>query len=97
MAGDRRAAPRLLRRLRVLFGGETAFTADVTANGFCVETQHLAQPGTSLSGTIALGQREFAFTGMVCWARSEDPQHGRMGVRFIEVPREFQAEFELMT
>ncbi len=96
MHGDRRATPRTLRRLRVLVAGELAFTADVTANGFCVETPRLAQPGTSLSGTIAVGDREFPFTGMVCWARGEDPQHGRMGVRFIEVPREFQAEFETM-
>ncbi|TMA32351.1 MAG: PilZ domain-containing protein [Deltaproteobacteria bacterium] len=93
MEADRRTAPRSLRRLRVLVGGDTAFTADVTANGFCIETPRLAQPGTSISGTIRVGDREFAFTGMVCWARSDDPQHGRMGVRFLDVPREFQFEF----
>jgi len=93
MEADRRTARRSLRRLRVLAGGDTAFTADVTANGFCVDTPRLAQPGTSISGTIAVGDREFAFTGMVCWTRSDDPQHGRMGVRFLEVPREFQIEF----
>ena len=93
MEAERRAAPRALRRLRVLVGGDSAFTADVTANGFCVETVHLAQPGTSISGTITVGNRQFAFTGMVCWARGEDAQHGRMGVRFLEVPREFELEF----
>jgi len=94
MEADRRTVPRALRRLRVLVGSDTAFTADVTANGFCVETPRLAQPGTSISGTITVGDREFAFTGMVCWARGDDPQHGRMGVRFLDVPREFQFEFE---
>jgi hypothetical protein len=84
----------MLRRLRVLFAGDTVFTADVTANGFCVETSHLAAPGTSLSGTITVGERDFAFTGMVCWARSDDPQHGRMGVRFLDVPGDFQTELE---
>ncbi len=94
MATERRASPRLLRRLRVLFGADVVFTADVTANGFCVETTHLAAPGTPVSGTITVGEREFDFTGMVCWARSEDPQHGRMGVRFLDVPGEFRAELE---
>lgn len=93
MDKDRRSAERALRRLQVLVEGDIAFTADVTANGFCLETSRLAQPGTSLSGVISLGGRDFAFTGMVCWARSDDPQHGRMGVRFIEVPRAFQDEF----
>ena len=90
---DRRSAPRALRRLRILFGGDAAFTADVTANGFCVETPRLAQPGTSISGTITVGDREFSFTGMVCWTSGDDPQHGRMGVRFLEVSREFHLEF----
>jgi hypothetical protein len=94
MQADRRTAPRALRRLRVVVGGDVAFTADVTANGFCVETPRLAQPGTSVSGTITLGEREFEFTGMVCWTQRDDPQHGRMGVRFLEVPREFKADFE---
>lgn len=97
MDRDRRASPRMLRRLRVLFAGDTVFTADVTANGFCVETSHLATPGTSVTGTISVGGRDFDFTGMVCWARSDDPQHGRMGVRFLHVPGEFQAELESPT
>jgi hypothetical protein len=93
MDADRRTAPRRLCRLRVLVAGVVAITADVTANGFCVETPRLAQPGTSVSGTITMGEREFEFTGMVCWTRGGDPQHGRMGVRFLDVPREFQVEF----
>jgi hypothetical protein len=89
---DRRTAARTLRRLLVLVAGDAAFTADVTANGFCVETPHPAQPGTSVRGTVTLGSREFEFTGMVCWARG-DAQHARMGVRFLEVSQELQAEF----
>jgi hypothetical protein len=49
-----------------------------------------------VSGTITVKDRDFDFTGMVCWARSEDPQHGRMGVRFLEVPAGFQAELETL-
>jgi hypothetical protein len=85
MRPDRRSAARTLCRLQVTVSGEIAHTADVTANGFCLETPRLAQPGTSLSGSIALDGREFEFTGMVCWARED-----RMGVRFIEVPQEFR-------
>ena len=91
MITDRRAAARIPRRLKVMVGADVGFTADVTANGFCVETAHVVQPGTCLSGTISLDGHDFAFTGMVCWARGG--QHGRMGVRFIEVPREFELEF----
>jgi PilZ domain-containing protein len=94
METDRRASSRILRRLRVLFGGDVVFTADVTANGMCIETSRLVNPGTSVSGTITVKDRDFQFTGMVCWARSEDPQHGRMGVRFLDVPFDFQAELE---
>jgi hypothetical protein len=96
METDRRASSRLLRRLRVLVAGDIAFTADVTANGMCIETSHLVLPGTPVSGTITVKDRDFDFTGMVCWARSEDPQHGRMGVRFLEVPAGFQAELETL-
>jgi PilZ domain-containing protein len=94
MDTDRRASARMLRRLRVLFAGDIVFTSDVTANGMCVETSRLAAPGTSVSGTITVKDRDFAFTGMVCWARSQDAQHGRMGVRFLEVPGDFEAELE---
>jgi hypothetical protein len=94
MDTDRRASSRMLRRLRVLFAGDIVFTSDVTANGMCIETSRLVVPGTSVSGTITVKDREFEFTGMVCWARSEDPQHGRMGVRFLDVPGDFRAELE---
>src|SRR5262249_13011798 len=91
---ERRAAARTVCRLHVILAGFAAVTADVTANGFCAETDHLAQPGTPLTGSIAVDGREFAFTGMVCWANSAAPQHGRMGVRFLEVAQEFKATFE---
>ncbi|MCA1828418.1 MAG: PilZ domain-containing protein [Myxococcales bacterium] len=87
MRPDRRAIPRTPARLHVTVGGEPALTADVTANGLCLETTRLAQPGASLSGSIEIRGRTFPFTGMVCWARAE-----RMGVRFIEVPRELKDE-----
>ncbi len=84
MEADRRTAPRLLRRLEVLVAGELSHTADVTANGLCIETTHLALPGTSLNGSVVVDGRVFHFVGMVCWARGD-----HMGVRFIEVAREF--------
>lgn len=94
MDTDRRASARMLRRLRVLFAGDVVFTADVTANGMCIETSHLVLPGTSVRGTITVKDRDFDFTAMVCWTRSEDPQHGRMGMRFLDVPGDFRAELE---
>ena len=72
MDTDRRASSRMLRRLRVLFAGDIVFTSDVTANGMCIETSRLVVPGTSVSGTITVRDRDFEFTGMVCWVRSED-------------------------
>ena len=93
MEPERRAQPRSPRRLWVLVAGETGFTADVTANGFCVEGVRIAQPGTSLAGSIAMGDREFAFVGTVCWTRAADAQHVRMGIRFLEVPDEFREAF----
>ncbi len=93
MGAERRAEARSPRRLWVLVAGETGFTADVTANGFCVEGVRVAQPGTSLAGSIALGDREFAFVGTVCWTRAANAQHARMGIRFLEVAEEFRAAF----
>ncbi len=91
---ERRTEARSPQRLRVLVGDDVSFTADVTANGFCVETAHPATPGSAVSGTITVGGREFAFTGMVCWARGGTPLLGRMGVRFLDVPREFREQLE---
>ena len=91
MHTDRRGTVRIPRRLKVKVGGDVAYTADVTANGFCVETLQAPQPGTCVTGTITVGDHDFAFTGMVCWARGG--QHGRVGVRFIEVASEFELEF----
>jgi PilZ domain len=92
MYEDRRTAARTPCRLRVLVEGDAALTADVTPNGFCMETPHLLSPGRAVTGTITVGERSFEFSGMVCWARGDDPLHARMGVRFLEVPREFQEE-----
>jgi len=93
MESERRAAPRAQRRFWVLVEGEIGFTADVTANGFCVEGMRVAPPGASVSGSIAVGGREFEFTGMVCWARAIDAHSSRTGIRFLEVPDEFKSVF----
>jgi hypothetical protein len=96
MEGDRRLASRALHRLRVLVEGDVVFTADVTANGFCLETQRLAQRGAAISGRITVGEREFEFTGMVCWTREDDARHTRMGVRFLDISQEFRDELETL-
>jgi hypothetical protein len=93
MEADRRLISRAHHRLWVLLGREGGFTTDVNANGFCVKGECVAQPGAEVSGKISVGDRQFEFTGMVCWTSAIDPHHARMGIRFLDVPEEFKSVF----
>ena len=84
MSMERRISTRTQRKLQVIVEGDAAETADVTANGLCVETVHVTLPGKSVTGTINVGERAYSFSGIVCWSRGPGANKGRMGVRFVE-------------
>jgi hypothetical protein len=89
-----RASPRHRRRLRVSLGTTPAFTADISAGGFCVEMLRTPAPGTPVEGTIRLGEVEVRYAGTVAWARagsSRFNRRGRIGVRFTSCPASLPA------
>lgn len=77
---ERRLGPRHDRRLRMALGNVLVFTRDLSPGGFCAEMMHVLAPGTSVAGTLALGGRDFPFTGRVSWSQSGDPKRARRGV-----------------
>jgi hypothetical protein len=84
-----RTTRRHRRRLRVSLGPTPAFTADISAGGFCVEILRAPAPGTPVTGTIRLAEGEVKYTGLVVWAKAGSPRlnlRGRIGVRFTALP-----------
>jgi hypothetical protein len=84
-----RASPRHRRRLRVSLGATPAFTADISAGGFCVEIMRTPAPGSLVAGIIRLADTEIRYAGQVVWARAGSPRlniRGRIGVRFTSLP-----------
>ena len=90
-----RFVPRHRRKLKISLGGKLpAFTADVSAGGFSVESAVVQRPGARVEGAITVDNREFVFRGEVSWAQPGDPClsiRGRMGVRFVEIHSDFFA------
>ncbi len=88
-----RSSPRNRRRYKVRIGRLVAFTADVSATGFCAELRGQVLPkGTAVEGSFQIGERSIPFTGHVAWSRRGDWHlnvHGRMGIRFTQVAPEF--------
>ena len=81
---------RVRRRFRVSLSGSSAFTIDVSPQGFCTEMLRIPPVGTPVQGSIRVKEAEYAFAGRVVWARPGDPRmnlRGRMGVSFTELPR----------
>jgi hypothetical protein len=84
-----RTSRRHRRRLRVSLGTTPAFTADISAGGFCVEILRTPEPGTPVTGTIRLADGEVTYAGTVVWAKAGSPRlnlRGRIGVRFTSLP-----------
>lgn len=92
-----RFVPRQRRKLKISLGARfPAFTADVSAGGFSVDTSAPARVGSAVDGSITIEGREFPFAGEVTWSQRGDPRmsiRGRMGVRFTEIDSAF---FELL-
>jgi hypothetical protein len=73
-------------RLPVSIGRRAAaLTADVSREGFCLETPAAVKPGQPLSGYVLHGEKELGWRGWVHWTEPGDPRlstWGRVGVRF---------------
>jgi len=86
---DDRRHDRSAVRLPVSIGRKAAaLTADVSSDGFCLETPTLLSPGQPLSGYVLHGDKELEWTGQVHWTQPGDPQLStwhRVGVRFTSV------------
>jgi hypothetical protein len=87
-----RHSPRQRRRFKVTLGRTCSFTIDVCAGGFSTELMRVLPPGTALTGSIRVGDKDFAFAGQVAWANPGSSNlnlRGRMGVRFTKFAGDF--------
>jgi hypothetical protein len=62
-----------------------ALSADVSADGFCLEVMRPIRAGTQIDGYVLQGDDELDFRGEVIWAKPAHPEAthwSRVGVRF---------------
>lgn len=75
--------------LPVSIGRRTAaLTADVSDEGFCLETPTLMTRGEEVTGYVLHGTKELDWSGRVHWVEAGDPRLStwhRVGVRFTSV------------
>ncbi|MFT3839712.1 MAG: PilZ domain-containing protein [Myxococcaceae bacterium] len=94
---NKRTLPRLRKRLKLTLGGRLpAFTSDVSPFGFSAEVMRTVRPGTTVHGSITLGDTEFPFTGTVRWSKAAEPRlqsRGRFGVTFTGIANAFYELF----
>ena len=65
-----------------------ALTADISDEGFCLETPTLLSRGQALTGYVLHGHKELEWSGEVHWVEAGDPRLSiwhRVGVRFTSV------------
>ena len=92
-----RTLPRFAHRLTVrLRGMLPVYTHDVSEGGFCADMLQPLKPGTSVQGSIAVGEEELPFQGEVVWTQrtAGERVRGRYGVRFTHVTDEFRRRLE---
>jgi hypothetical protein len=86
---DDRRHGRSAVRLPVSIGRRAAaLTADISSEGFCLETPTLLTAGQELSGYVLHGDKELEWSGRVHWVEAGDPRLStwhRVGVRFSSV------------
>lgn len=62
-----------------------ALSADVSNQGFCLETPSLPAPGRAIQGYVLHGDKELPWEGEVAWVQPGNPMAStwhRVGVRF---------------
>ena len=86
-----RTGARARRRVRVTIGGAAAFTQSLGVGGFSAEVMRVPLRGSSVQGTMYLGEKDFDYAGDVAWVKPGDPRlnlRGRVGVRFTQLNAE---------
>ncbi len=89
---NQRLLPRLRKRLSITLADARAFTADVSAGGFAVELMRTLQPGSTVHGTVSVGERLLGFTGLVSWTKQAEPRlqvRGKSGIRLTGIDPAF--------
>ncbi len=80
---------RVVARLSISLDGHAyASSADLSKDGFCLETSMLVKAGSTVRGVVLHGPLMLAFTGRVVWATPGDPRActaHRLGVRFEQI------------
>jgi hypothetical protein len=65
-----------------------ALSADISADGFCLEVMRPLEQGALIDGYVLHGDRELDFKGQVAWVEVANPQTShwsRIGVKFTQV------------
>ena len=86
-----RTGARGRRRVRVTIGGSAVFTQSLGVGGFSAEVMRVLPRGSSVQGTMRVGEKDFDSVGEVAWVKPGDPRvslRGRMGVRFTQLNAE---------
>src|SRR5262245_3006368 len=94
---ENRGAPRLKRRLHVLFSDgrqeRGGYTVNLSHTGLSIRSAHVMPPGTRIEGRLALapGMPEIRFAAQVMWARkargpSAFVDQNSMGLGFLAQP-----------
>ena len=77
--------------MRVSIGGTAVFTQSLGVGGFSAQMMRVPARGSSVRGTLYLGEKNADYVGEVVWVKPGDPLvnlRGRMGVRFTELTPE---------
>ena len=86
-----RTGARARRRFRVTIGGTATFTQSLGVGGFSAEVMRVLPRGSSVQGTMRVGEKDFDYVGDVAWVKAGDSRinlRGRMGVRFTQLSAE---------
>lgn len=83
-----RVGVRQRRRVRVSIGDAVVFTDNIGSGGFSVQMMRAVAKGSSVRGTLYLGEPAIDYVGEVVWVRPGDPRinvRASLGVRFTDL------------
>lgn len=72
----------------VSIGRRAALSADISDQGFCLETTTALPQGARVSGFVLHGTKELSWTGRVAWVVLGNPMTSlwhKMGIELLEV------------
>jgi hypothetical protein len=95
---DRRQGRSTVRLPVSIHRRAAALTADVSNEGFCLETPAVLTAGQDVSGYVLHGDKELTWSGRVHWFEAGDPMLStwhRVGVKFTSVSAGLRALLSL--